>query len=126
MVIGNSCKKYENGPAVTFRSPSTRIERKWNLDKLLKGGEEVTLTAQQKEEEWTFQKDQTFLYQASINSSLVTKGSWSFTDDKNSVILTPDGGPVSTKWDIIKLTTGEFWFNVTINNEPCEYHLFAL
>lgn len=31
----SGCKKYEEGPLLSFRSPENRIEGRWDIDKLL-------------------------------------------------------------------------------------------
>lgn len=112
-----ACKKYPEGPTLSFRTKSARLENSWKITKYLLNGEDKTSDAQS-----TYYKD----YVLSISKSgsynlsysffsipLTETGKWVFADDKRQVVFTKESGNTvanngeSTTWTILKLKENE-------------------
>ena len=80
-----SCGKYEEGPGFSLRSKKGRVEGEWKIEKEIYNGQDQTLTPDDKDDVWKFEKDGTFEYQDPGNST--EKGKWSFNDKKENIIF---------------------------------------
>jgi hypothetical protein len=104
-----SCKKYEDGPAVSLLSAKKRVSGTWNCYKYMINGQDstaryITGTAGLKVE---IAKDG--LYTMSGNFS--DQGLWRFEDDKESIVFR-SSDPASTeeeKYKIKRLKNNDFW-----------------
>lgn len=105
-----SCKKYEEGPALSLNSKKERVCNTWRVEKAYEGNEEKT----SEYEGWriTFTKDNYyFFYTVGTSSvSLNYTGTWEFDNQKENIVarITDGSGLVEyRKYKIIKLMKNE-------------------
>jgi hypothetical protein len=78
-----SCKKYPDGPLISFRSRTERVANTWKIDNYQKNGNDYTsLMAGYTE---TYSKDGNYSYSW---GSLAGTGNWHFQNDDNQIKLT--------------------------------------
>ena len=95
----SGCKKYEEGPGISFRSKTTRLARAWKLDKYVdKSGNVQTVNLGK----FVFDKDGF----TKLTTILTTEGKWHFNDNKSKVITTHS---LYEELEILRLTTEDFW-----------------
>ncbi|MBI2967057.1 MAG: hypothetical protein HYY40_04500 [Bacteroidetes bacterium] len=116
----NGCKKYEEGPSLTFKSAKSRLANVWKVEKSFLNGVEETCDADcQTERNNTsieFKKDGTFILVSYFGgASLTYTGTWTLSSDKNVITTTVSYtllGQTYTDTDvytILRLTSKECW-----------------
>lgn len=138
-----SCKKYEEGPALSLRTKKARVAGTWKVEKFIDdNGIDRTTDWKNRyaSEKIEFGKDGS--YNGSFINTVVyggqtkeTAGTWEF-DDKKTLLLWPAPiNPVSTPgtistggstdnmsdFKILKLSNKEIWIRSDLGTE--EYHL---
>ena len=103
-----SCKKYEDGPTISFASKKSRVVNTWKIDEEIYDGNTVTLTADQKAATVEFKKDGSVVY---TSGSMSYAGTWAFADSKKELQIT-FAGTTSTS-TILKLKSKELWLKST-------------
>lgn len=83
MLIFCSCKKYDEGPAISFRSPENRITKEWRYQKFISDNNDLT-------DDYsgciiTFSDDNTLIIK--YPNDIEYKGEWNFADEKTVVVL---------------------------------------
>lgn len=105
VLVATSCSKYEEGSKFTVLSKKSRLVNEWTLVK-------VTVNNTDQTSSWgtydfNIKKDDT--YTATWTSggfSITENGTWAFSDDKLSLIMTDSDGDISDA-EIIKLKSNE-------------------
>lgn len=106
--IINGCKKYEEGPGLTFKTAKGRITNEWKYKQTVYNGQAPTNGYQQygmstyPGDNIDIKKDESYVAES-------TSGKWSFSSDKESLTLTPNGSSSSDTYTIVKLTSKEMW-----------------
>jgi len=133
MFVGTGCKKYEEGPAFSFRSKKARVVNQWEVVKLLKNGVEQDMH----NNNYTmmiwfdFNDDNTgkaylkLKNNSTGNLDLDTSYSyrWDFNDDKTKLVFTYETGDKDED-EILKLYEKEMWLKEKEDNgDEVEYHL---
>jgi hypothetical protein len=115
----NSCKKYEDGPMLSFRSKKARLVNVWVIEKVMSDGVDVTSNYP---EDYTleFKDDETFLL---TTNNLEFDGSWKFSDDKTNVLLTPTKTGIEEKYFIKKLKNKEFTYDYTSGTKVSTFYM---
>jgi hypothetical protein len=128
--IFSGCKKYEEGPGLSFRSKKARLVNTWEIEQYIENG--VDKTAEQKaDEDWEMEiqddGDVIIIVTDKQNPSNVDKeeGKWSLkNDDEQLEMVFPSG--IQT-FDITRLKSDELWFIYNFEffgtNHKLEYHL---
>lgn len=113
MIFGTSCKKYEEGPALSLRSKKARVANTWTVNKMVsEDGDEDIWTEEEKENytiEYTKDGNYSFEYSYEAGGSTITvddEGTWEFSDNKEKIITT-DGNGDKTESTIILLKNDE-------------------
>lgn len=114
----NSCK-YEDGPAISFRSRKERVSNTWKLDKYLVNGVDSTIgySTYYTAARWTFNKNGGFMYSYILPDTLVSAtGTWEFTNSDEAINLsyiTFTDTIQKQTLTILKLKEKDFWFKRT-------------
>jgi len=116
MVGMSSCKKYEEGPMISFRSKTSRVAGDWKLQKATQEG--VDITSNITIDYITFEKDGAFKF---VGGGLELKGTWSFDDKKENIIIKYAGSSDEEKLKIIKLKNKELWLDETVGTQTVRY-----
>jgi hypothetical protein len=112
-----SCRKYEDGPAISFRTKKARLVNAWKAEQVLASGTDIT--GQYNELTFTFNRDGSYSQTVHVVSQnpVTTNGSWEFKSSKEEIFLSYNQGG-SNYITILKLKHKEFWFRDGGN----EYH----
>ena len=113
-----SCKKYDEGPALSLRTKKARVANEWKIEYAydFKDGEDETVDYFG--ETWEFSKDGEWLERE--NGSIDKSGTWEFVSDKEALKIVRIGTGSSTDhYDILKLKEKEMW----LKNDEDELHL---
>ena len=107
-----SCSKYEEGPSFSLRTKKSRIVGEWEVVRV--GNE--TYPQNGYSLEMTFEKDGDFEFNYSDGTySYGYTGDWEFSNDKEELEITIDNE--ITKFEILRLTNKELWFEDEFNEE---------
>lgn len=111
----DSCK-YEDGPAISFRSRKERVANTWKLDQYLVNGVDSTLGFEYlyNTARWTFNKNGGFMFSYIWADTTVSAiGEWEFTSNDEAINLnyvTFADTITKQTLTILRLKEKEFWF----------------
>lgn len=104
-VAVTSCSKYEEGPKLTLLTKKARITGEWTLSNVEVNGTSQDISGYTVNV--TIEKDGSYMYKWSSGGfSVQESGTWSFSDDKVSLILTDEDGDVTIS-EIVRLANDE-------------------
>jgi len=113
-----SCKKYPDGPLISFHSRTERVANTWKVDNYHKNGNDYTsLMAGYTE---TYTKDGNYSY---VWGSLAGTGVWGFQNSDKEIRLTGISHQQSRTLTILKLEEKEFWYYYMDGNDKNEFHM---
>lgn len=129
------CKKYPEGPGVSFRSKKERIANTWKLSKYYENSVDLTSNFNTVYTKFSFvtTKNGNYTITREIYSVVNTTetGTWSLSSNKTTLNLFPatiSAGtvPSTSSWQILKLYEKEMWLrNIDSNGKIIEYHLIS-
>jgi hypothetical protein len=119
MLIGmQSCKKYDDGPAISFVSRTERVSNTWRVDNYKVNGDDFTSLLSGYTE--TFTKDGDYSYNWGVFSGT---GIWTFANSDSEIRLTGTENQSSQTLVILKLEEKQFWYYYMDGNDKKEFHL---
>lgn len=111
-VVFLSCKKYDYGPFISFKTKADRIQNKWKLIKITREDVDVTKSYLFNIKDYIIEFKDDGTVEKTITDSLGKTYSsfsrWKFTNDKSGIDTQVDD-VVILYYDIQKLTTKELW-----------------
>jgi hypothetical protein len=114
------CKKYEDGPGLSFHSKKARVANTWKIDKYYVNGVDQTASYYSTRQNYRQIFDLNGEY-AETYTNFGTTGIWNFIDNKNEINLTVGN---SVKVLVIeKLKSKEFWYYIMVGTDKIEYQL---
>ncbi len=137
------CKKYEEGPLISFRSAQTRLWGVWEVTEYTSDGIDslqsykdtcgcniVFSNPADDTQRWSIgfsncnSSDREFMYGYQFKNKEKIIGIWRFAQS-SSYYNVKSFGPilVLTEWEILRLTNKEFKFSATVNNHYYEVAL---
>lgn len=130
----DSCKKYEDGPLLSFRSKQERVVNSWKLEKYLNNDIDKTaeLTVTNYKEFYNADGSCKRTFNDSSGDFVDQPGTWAFNSDKTeiningigSVELSQSLGTVSASAiKILRLKEKEFWYSFENGGSRHEFHL---
>jgi hypothetical protein len=133
VLLLTDCKKYPEGPGVSFRGKKERIANTWKLSKYYENSVDLTSNFNTAYTKFSFvtTKNGNYTITREIYSVLSTTetGTWTLTSSKTTLNLFPaaiSAGtvPNTSSWQILKLYEKEMWLrNIDSNGKIIEYHL---
>ncbi len=115
LILISSCK-YDEGPAISFRTYEKRISGNWEIEYSSVNGQEITLPQNKT-------IDINFNYEFTNQSPIVSlsSGIWSFNKSftKLEFYNNPTLDSLYTTYEILKLRNKKLW----LSNSTYEYHL---
>jgi hypothetical protein len=124
VIIFSACKKYPQGPELTFRSATARLENNWKVEKVLKNGVEI-ITGKTNYTQ-SFQDNSAYSYSyVEDNKTKSGVGKWQFDNNENTLKVDGVSGTSSEDRTILKLKENSFWYTVQEDGEVHEYHLVS-
>jgi hypothetical protein len=119
-----ACKKYPEGPTVSFRSKTARLVNQWKVVQELENGHDNTtsFTNYYKNEVVEFKDNGDFsnTFTNPGDTTITWTGKWEFSKDKTKVnIIYPT---LTYSWDILMLKNDELWLKLTLGTNFQEIH----
>ncbi|HLW30428.1 MAG TPA: hypothetical protein VKX29_06195 [Brumimicrobium sp.] len=104
--VFTSCKKYEDGPAVSLLPKKARLTGTWTPVKSIDGDGSVSEYSDE-EVNMVFKKDGTYINRI---TPIMFEGKWEFNGDKTKIILSNTGTlQIGKEQTILRLTNNELW-----------------
>ncbi len=119
-IVLSSCGKYEEGPGISLRSKTSRMENTWDPVKVLINSVDVT-EPNTTNYLLSFDEEGGFEY---VFETVTYEGTWSFSENKEQLLLqweVPWLTQILTKndtFDILMLKNDELW----LKNDSAETH----
>lgn len=114
------CKKYPDGPTISFRTRTARVANTWKIGSVMINGHDVTSTYNNINYSETYTKDGSYSYSSSLGSG---SGKWAFENSDAQIKRNGVSGQSSEDLTILKLKEVEFWYTYTDNGDKYEIHL---
>lgn len=99
-----SCKKYDEGPGISLRSKSARVENQWKISFARYLSDGTVTTEDHIGDIWEFTKDGVFVKDGN------PKGMWELSESKEQIIITEHDGSIDF-FNILKLKENEMWLS---------------
>jgi hypothetical protein len=112
-LLTTSCKKYDEGPAISLRSKKARVVNKWKAEKVTENGKDVTSDYQGYT--WEFKDDNKFYF--NFSGGLAITGKWEFNNDKSKIIVTFDITNEKSELEILRLKEKSMWLKENSNDD---------
>ena len=106
------CNKYEEGPAISFRSAASRVENNWAPKVILEDGEDITYFFQDFSMNLTEDGRFVITDKDDLDSTVTQEGFWSLENDNESlqfIYTNPPISPDRVTFSIQKLRHDEMW-----------------
>lgn len=113
-----ACKKYPEGPAISFRSRAERVANTWKVDNYKVNGSDYTSLVSGYRE--TFSKDGAYSFSWGGVSGT---GKWAFQTDDKEIKLNGVSNQSSYTLVILKLEEKQFWYYYMDGNDKKEFHM---
>lgn len=118
-----ACKKYDDGPSISFRSHTARVSNTWKVEKLLINGSDMTAQAPPNFLQ-TFSEDGVYSFSYTNGSKTETgQGKWEFQNDDMEIKVSGISNASSKTLFILKLKESSFWYYYMDGSDKYEYHL---
>ena len=124
-----SCSPYEEGPAISLRSRTERLDNEWRLTRLYINGTEQTLSSFDQQTTLEFKDNGTVNYSYAVMDStaivITGSGTWEFNDDQTEVFTTITytlGGTEKDTFKILRLKEEELWLENNQDGDVVETH----
>lgn len=118
LFIMAGCSKYDEGPAISFRTRTERVSNTWKVDNYKVNGSDVTSLVSGYTE--TFTKSGGYSYDW---SALSGTGTWKFQHNDEEIALTGTDNQDDHTLYILKLEEKQFWYYYTVNGDRHEFHM---
>ena len=113
-----SCKKYPDGPVLTFESRTARVANTWKVDNYKINDVDYTSLVSGYTE--TYSTDGNYSFSWGV---LVGTGSWAFQNNDAEIRITGVDNMSSETLYILKLEEKEFWYYYMDGNDKKEFHM---
>ena len=135
VLLLTECKKYPEGPSISFRSKKERIVNTWKLSKYYENSVDLTSNFNTVYTKFSFvttkSGDYTITRELYSLVNTTESGTWTLSSNKKTFNLFPasitvGSVPSSSSWQILKLYEKEMWLrNIDSNGKIIEYHLIS-
>lgn len=114
------CKKYEEGPGLSFRSKLARVSNTWEVESYTINGMDNTSTLKNLNYTETYEKDGSFSYNSSAGGG---SGKWEFQVNEEQIKRSGTSGQSTETLYILRLKKKEFWYYYLDGSDRHEFHL---
>ena len=119
LVFGSeSCKKYDEGSLISFKSRTDRVANMWKVDNYKKNGNDYTSLVTDYREVFTTAGDYSYTW-----GVLSGTGKWAFQNNDSEIKLTGIDNQASYTLVILKLEEKAFWYYYMDGSDKKEYHM---
>ena len=120
LALVNGCKKYEDGPLVSFRTRTERLSNTWEVDNYTVNGNDLTSFYTSCTE--TFSKGGAYSYSCGLFDGA---GTWKFQSNDENIQLTGSDDKSNRNLKILKLEEDAFWYSTTDGDDKIEVHMLT-
>jgi hypothetical protein len=113
-----SCKKYPDGPAISFHSKSARVINNWTCEKALVNNSESTPFYSKYN--YSYGSDHSY---AENNGYNILNGSWELVSDDDSLVVRLSSNQVLHRFKILRLKNNSLWLTEKVNTSTYEWHM---
>lgn len=118
ITCATSCKKYEDGPALSLRTKKSRFANEWKYQQIIApNGSNITASGANVTFEFT--KDGNAIITQGTSS---VTGTWQFASDKDNVVVTTGSSGNAFTMHITRLKEKELWYTIE-NNGTYQYRM---
>jgi hypothetical protein len=130
-IILGSCKKYQDGPAISFNTKKHRVVNSWVIEKVLESGQDATNNYKAAYYDFNLvtSKDNTYTlsYVANGITNYSESGTWDFANNKTEFSIynsaNSNYSAIGNHWVIYRLKEKEFWIKtINSNGQGVEVH----
>ena len=135
VLLLTECKKYPEGPSISFRSKKERIANTWKLSKYYENSVDLTSNFNTVYTKFSFvttkNGDYTITRELYSLVNTTESGTWTLSSNKKTFNLFPTSitigaVPNASSWQILKLYENEMWLrNIDSSGKIIEYHLVS-
>lgn len=124
-----NCSKYKDGPLISLRGKENRLVNSWSYTLVTRNGVNVMEGLVMGSVNYTqssigFNKEGRFSEIYTINTVATQKdGNWSFSKDKQNIILNFDDESEQRNLRILKLKNNELWLEESFDDNTIEYQM---
>ncbi len=115
-IIIDSCKKYDEGPTISFNTKRGRLTNTWNMNKFMIDNHDITSTSELIQIMFDRKKN----FTQTFRSDSTVSGTWAWSNKKEFLILTFPNG-INLQWKIVRLTHKELWVTFIQGQELRRY-----
>lgn len=119
-VLMFGCKKYEEGPGLSFRSKEARVANTWKVAKCTVGNTDYTSYYTNLDYSETYEENGNYSYKSNSGSGA---GKWEFQQDKEQIKRSGVSGQPTRELVILRLKDKEFWYYFMDNGSRYEFHM---
>lgn len=119
--ILSSCGKYEDGPKISLASKKSRLVNTWKLVQETENGVVLNLSGYSVVTDIKKDGSYTTTYTYGIFSG-TDVGTWQFSSDKESLIMTSNGSSTASTATILRLKSKELWTKQVNGTDTYEDH----
>ena len=112
------CKKYPEGPLISFRTRTARVAQSWKIDNAKKNGSDYTSFVTSYTETYTKGGDYSYVW-----GILGGTGKWAFQNSDKEIALTGVSNQSSHTLVILKLEEKSFWYYYIDGSDKYEFHM---
>lgn len=118
LALMSSCKKYEDGPLISFRTRTERLSNTWEVDNYTVNGNDLTSLYTNCTE--TFSKGGDYSYSCGLFDGA---GKWKFQSNDERIQLTGNDDKSNRNLKILKLEEDTFWYSTDDGGDVTEVHM---
>ena len=118
IIITSGCKKYPDGPMISFYSRTQRVAHAWKVDNYKMNGNDLTSLYSNYTE--TYTKDGNYSYSWGMLSGT---GKWSFQNKDKEILLSGISNQNTYTLEILKLEEKAFWYSYMDGGNKKEFHM---
>jgi hypothetical protein len=122
----SACKKYPDGPNISFTSATDRVTNNWKVEEALDNGKDVTADYTKYELDNTKGGSSTLTAKYKwwgTEYEYVTTGTWKFMSDEAKIAFDFSNDDADGIYTILKLEEDKMW--IKKDGEPLELHLMT-
>ena len=116
----SACKKYPEGPILSFHSRDARVAGSWAVEKVLVNSQEST--GYYSKYTYSYGTDNSYTENNGFNT---LKGNWAFTSAEDSIIINYNTNQVLHRYKILKLKNKSMWLIENVNGANYEWQFKA-
>jgi hypothetical protein len=113
ILVSGGCKKYPDGPLLSLRSKKARLAGEWQLDKVIRNGQDTTAYFKAylgSNYMLTIKKHGVYY----VSGNFPGDGNWRLDDKKEMIYFAPTGGVGKEEgYEIRRLKSKELWLRNT-------------